>query len=79
MSDPFTWFWILWILAFIIIEGAALIRKDRGDTLSEKTWKWFSLKGSKDKLKPWQVLVRIGFISFWVWLTIHFLFGGSFL
>ena len=74
-----TWLWIIWLLAFIVIETITIIRKDRGDTLSEHVWKWFSLKGGKDKLKPWQAGLRFAFLAFWAWLTIHFLTGGRFL
>ena len=77
MSDPFTWFWIGWLLLFVVIEGVALIRKERGDTLSEKVWAWFWLKGDKGKLQAWQVVLRVGFIGFWAWLSLHFIFGGS--
>jgi len=37
--DIWSWLWIAWIGAFLIIEGIALFRKQRNDTLSEKTWK----------------------------------------
>lgn len=75
----FSWLWIGWIVAFLVIEGFAIINKKRGDTLSEHVWSWFQLKGRKDDKKPWQVLLRLGFLFFWVWLTFHFLSGGSFL
>ena len=76
-----TWdlLWVAWLLAFAVLEGIALWRKKRGDTLSENTWKWFSLKGDKSKLRWWQYLLRIGFFAFWIWLTIHFLSGGRIL
>ena len=77
--DVWAWLWVAWIGAFVVIEAIAIWRKGPGDTLSEKVWKWFSLKGSKDKLKPWQALLRFGFLAFWAWLTIHFLSGGRFL
>jgi hypothetical protein len=74
-----TWLWLSWIGLFLILEAVALVRKERGDTLSEHVWNWFSLKGKKHTKKPWQVAVRFGFIAFWAWLTIHFITGGSFL
>ena len=77
MSDPFTWFWVGWLLLFVVIEGVALVRKERGDTLSEKVWAWFWLQGDKSKLQAWQVVLRVGFIAFWAWLSLHFIFGGS--
>jgi len=79
LMNLFSWLWIGWGLAFLVIEGFALKRKAKGDTLSEHVWSWFQLKGRKDTKKPWQILLRLGFVAFWVWLTIHFLFGGNFL
>lgn len=74
-----SWLWIGWGVAFVIIEGLAIKNKARGDTLSEHVWAWFQLKGRKDGKKPWQVLLRLGFICFWAWITLHFISGGSFL
>ena len=80
MSDwVFTAAWIFMGLWFVVWEALALMRDDRGDTLSEHVWGWFQLKGRKDGKKPWQVLLRIGFVGFWAWLTIHFLSGGAWL
>ena len=77
--DFWTFAWIGWLLAFLILEAVAIVRKKSDDTLSEKTWRWFSLKGDKSKLKSWQYMLRYGFIAFWLWLTIHFISGGSML
>ena len=74
----FTAAWVFILIWFIIWEGIALIRKKRGDTLSEHVWTLFSLKGRKDGLKWWQAALRVLFLAFWAWLTFHFLFGGSF-
>ncbi len=41
MSRPKTrwfWFWMVWLGMFIVAEGAAIVQKDRGDTLSESIW-----------------------------------------
>ena len=75
----FTAGWIVWILGFCVLEAIALVRKARGDTLSEHVWQWFKLKGNKRNRKPWEIALRFGFLAFWSWLTIHFLAGGSFL
>ena len=75
----FTVLWILWLLGFVAIETAALIRKKRDDTLSEPTWDWFCLKGKKAGKSPWCVIRRILFLSFWLWLSLHFLTGGAWL
>jgi len=74
-----TWLWVGWIAAFLIIEGITIARRERGDTLSEHVWKWFHLVGSKSTLTKWQALARFVFLAFWAWLTIHFLTGGRFL
>ena len=71
--------WILWILAFVVIEGIALADSRRNDTLSEHVWTWFSLKGEKGSLRWWQAILRFGFMAFMAWLTIHFLTGGAWL
>lgn len=76
----FTWWWALWIIiGFGVPEIVAIVRRKRGDTLSEHVWSWFKLKGHKDGLTPWGAFRRFVFLSFWAWLTIHFVFGGSFL
>ena len=64
--------WILWLGMFVAIEGAALFNKDRGDTLSEHVWHWFSIKGKPRGYK----LRRLAFLAFWAWLTVHFFTGG---
>jgi hypothetical protein len=80
MADwVFTAAWIVMGLWFVVWEALALMRDDRGDTLSEHVWSWFQLKGRKDGMAWWKVLLRLGFVCFWVWLTLHFLSGGSFL
>lgn len=66
----FTVLWIGWLVAFLVIETVAIIRKERGDTLSEHVWAWFSLRKSKKSL------LTYAFAAFWLWLTIHFLTGG---
>jgi ribose/xylose/arabinose/galactoside ABC-type transport system permease subunit len=58
--------WALWIVAFLVIEGAALLNRDPGaDTLSELVWVAVSVP------VVWWVLA-----GFLVWLTVHFLLGG---
>lgn len=41
--DIWSWLWVGWLGAFAVIEGVALARDDRGDTLSEHVWKWFAI------------------------------------
>ncbi|MFF3055009.1 hypothetical protein [Streptomyces sp. NPDC057909] len=37
-----SWLWVGWLAAFVVIEGKALFNKTEGDTLSEHVWRWFS-------------------------------------
>lgn len=64
--------WVLWLVMFLAIEGAALVNRDRGDTLSEHVWKWFGLRGKPSGYR-WR---RFAFLAFWAWLTVHFFTGG---
>lgn len=64
--------WVLWLVMFAAIEGAAIFNKKPGDTLSEHVWKWFSIK---DKAKGYRRR-RFAFLAFWAWLTVHFFTGG---
>lgn len=59
--------WIIWLVMFGVIEGAALKNKAPGDTLSEHVWKWLKIK---DKPRGWN-LRRAGLGLFLVWLLLH--------
>lgn len=70
MSRPprrFSLAWIVWAVAFIAIEAAALMAPDTGGTLSEHVWLF--LDGG-----PGRYLLVGGFLS---WLAIHFLGRGK--
>lgn len=54
--NAFTAAWIFWLLMFAAIEGAALVNRKRGDTLSEHIWSWFAVR---DKPKGWVARRRI--------------------
>lgn len=71
-----TWAWIGFGLYFAVIEGLALARSRRGDTLSEHLWWLFgTAKGTKATLGAW---VRRGVLVLALtWLSIHLLFGGQ--
>jgi hypothetical protein len=61
--------WLGWGAIFGVVEYLALKRRDakrRPDTLSEHVWAF-------QKAHP---LLRVAFLGFWGWLTIHFIFGG---
>jgi len=66
----FSWAWVGWLLAFLVIEGLALFNKKKGDTLSENVWRWFGVKSGKS-------LRTMGLLGFMTWLTIHFVSGGA--
>ncbi|AGM12101.1 hypothetical protein M050_gp03 [Streptomyces phage Sujidade] len=72
-----SWLWVLWLGAFVVIEGVALARKEQGDTLSEHVWKWFhTQRGQKaDKTTRLRRFVLLAFVA---WLSVHFLTGGIF-
>ena len=74
MNDTYTWLWIAWLLAFIGIEAAALINKDKGDTLSEHIWKWFSVKEGDSNRRTFRMVMLGGFLG---WLVVHFMTGGK--
>ncbi len=41
MAKPKKWafrFWMLWLGAFVVMEGLALLDDESGDTLSESIW-----------------------------------------
>lgn len=64
-------YWLLWFVAvvvtFAIPETIAIIRKERGDTLSEQVWAL--LKTS------WRVPLTITLIGGCGWLLLHMLGG----
>lgn len=68
----FTVLWIIWLAMFAAIEGAALVRKERGDSLSEHIWSWFAIR---NKPKGWQAR-RAVLVMFLAWLVTHLLTGG---
>jgi hypothetical protein len=75
----FTILWVLWLAAFVVVEGVALFNKEEGDTLSEHVWKWFGI-GEVGKPRPeitgWVRARRFGLLAFMAWLTVHFVTGG---
>ena len=62
--------WLLWLAMFAVIEGAALFRKGKDDTLSEHIWKWFKIRESRQW--NWRRAVLAGFL---VWLLVHMVAG----
>lgn len=77
--DIWTILWLAWLGLFAVIEGVALVRSDRGDTLSEHVWKWIGVGRhgqEKPKVTGSVKVRRVALVSFMVWLTLHFLTGG---
>ncbi len=68
----FTVAWLVWIVMFLAIEGLAIFRKEKGDTLSEHVWNWFAIK---DKPRGYKMR-RFALLVFMSWLLVHFLTGG---
>lgn len=62
--------WIMWLAMFVVIEGAAIIRKEPDDTLSEHVWRWFKIRESRQwNVRRWALAI------FLVWLLIHLVAG----
>lgn len=69
-----TLLWLVWLLAFCLIEGVALSNCQAGDTLSEQIWCWASIKNKG----AWWRFRRFLLVALLAWLCLHFLSGGSF-
>lgn len=67
MNWLFTAGWIVWGIGFAVLEGIAIKRKAKGDTLSEHVW--FIVR--KTPLFRWLILAAM------IWLTLHFTFLGK--
>lgn len=74
MISPWTLAWVGWIVAFLVLEGAAIFNRTPDDTLSSQVWKWASIKGKGTAYK-WR---RFALLTFLAWLVAHFLTGGFF-
>ncbi|AWY07568.1 hypothetical protein SEA_YOSIF_4 [Streptomyces phage Yosif] len=68
--------WAAWAGAFVVIEGIALARKDKNDTLSEQVWRIFHTKRGQVPTKTTQAR-RAVLVMFLAWLVAHFLSGGA--
>lgn len=73
LVSSYTSLWAVWIAMFVAVEGSALFRKEKGDTLSEHVWKWIGKRGYE---KPSGYKWRRGALGlFLAWLIAHFFFG----
>lgn len=77
MKTAWDWIWTIWTIAvfgtFAIFEGAALISRKPGTTLSEHVWRWILVRDRKHPV--WSVVLRTTSFAFLAWLTIHLTFG----
>lgn len=73
--NSFTWLWVVWGLAFAVIEGVALFNSRKGDTLSEHVWAFLGVRrgpvGARVTPKWTLRLARFGVVSGLVWLVVH--------
>lgn len=69
-----TWtiLWILWIVAFIVIELAAILNDTKDDTLSEHFRKWF-----RTETKPGRTVWLIVSGIFVAWFLVHIAVAGA--
>lgn len=69
--------WIAWLGAFVVIEGAALIRRKPQDTLSDHVWAWFDIpkNPAPNRAERGRRLILLAFMT---WLGAHFLTGDKF-
>lgn len=77
--SAYTWAWLAWALAFVIVEGMALFNSRRGDTLSEHVWAWLgSAHLTRKQPTGWTRLRRFVVLAGLAWVVAHFLTGGFF-
>lgn len=69
LVDRYTVGWVLWLLAFAWLEGRAVLRKAKGDTLTEHLYRWLHLASPK----AWAGRGAMALLL--LWLTWHFLGG----
>lgn len=74
--NPWTLSWVVWLAAFGVIEGLALLNKRPGDTLSEHVWHWFAVARSTPQPDGWTRLRRFALLAGVTWLGVHFVTGG---
>lgn len=74
LRKKYTVMWLVWIMAFFAIEGAALKSDKMGDTLTEHVRDWIGTNNAKRTTMMWAL--RIGLGGLLAWLIPHF-FTGS--
>lgn len=67
-------YWLAFLLlGFLVPETIALIRRQRGDTLSEAVWYWCQVTPG-NSLTTWTAL-HVFVALFMVWLFVHLMLG----
>lgn len=72
MSDLFTLLWVLWGVAFAVIEGVAIFNDRRDDTLSEHLREWFRTDRKRGRT-AWLAVSG----AFFAWFVTHIAVAGS--
>ena len=67
LNRRYTTLWIIWLAAFAVLEGAALLDPGAGDTLTETIRQWLALS------RPGQWVGRTLLAVFLAWLCHHFM------
>jgi hypothetical protein len=67
LNRRYTALWILWLLAFAVLEGAALLDPGAGDTLTETVRKWLALSSREQWVGRTALAIGLA------WLTHHFM------
>lgn len=73
LNSKYTIAWVLWILAFGVIEYKAIADKSEGDTLSEHVRKLIGTGGKRGAIN-W--VFRGGVLGLLLWLIPHFMTGA---
>lgn len=68
--NAWTLAWLLWLGAFAVIEGAAVLL--RGSTLSQHVWRWFAVTDTAAATRWRRAMLVLGLL----WLSAHCLTGG---
>lgn len=63
----FTWLWIIWGIAFFVIEFWAIFTKTKGGTLSEHLRLWLGVYPPRG----WRMVGSSLVLGFCIWFAIH--------
>lgn len=74
LDKKYTILWVVWLLAFGVIEYAALKDKEEGRSLSSHIWELIGTNTPGRNWKHWTF--RVGLGGFFAWLIVHFYTGS---